>query len=89
MVIDLILAVLAVNISGTGPRPTTIRTPSESARRDEHSPRARALDITALTHNTADNITGADQYYNNGNCGRSGLFLGSGPYAQPGRDLSL
>ena len=65
MVFVIIMAVLAVYNSGTGTRPTTIRTPSESARRDEHSPRARAPDMDALTHRTADNITGADLYYNN------------------------
>ena len=65
MVIDLILAVLAVNISGTGPSTTTYRTPLESARRDERSPRARASDMTAVTHRTLNNIMGADQHNKN------------------------
>ena len=66
MVIDIIMAVLAVYYSGTGEGPTTTRTPSESARRDEHAPRARAPDAAALTHKSLNNITGAGMYYHNG-----------------------
>ena len=84
--IEAMLAVLAVNTSTTRPRPSTLSTPPERARQDEHDPSRRAQNDIGGNNKTILSVSTADNWQQYNNYSRAGRpLLGCVSVSRPRR----